>query len=54
MPHSKTFDKKIESYKKSSSKITRNIVDNFKTFTEDTIITRNNQIIELLNKYTNY
>ena len=51
---SKTFDKKIESYKKSSSKITRNIVDNFKTFTEDTIITRNNQIIELLNKYTNY
>jgi hypothetical protein len=50
----KTYDKKIESYKGSSSKITRTIVDNYNTFTEETIITRNNQIIELLNDYTNY
>lgn len=50
----KTYDKKIESYKGSSSKITRTIVDNYNAFTEETIITRNNQIIELLNDYTNY
>lgn len=51
---SKTYDKKIGSYKGSSSKITRSIVDNYKTFTEETIITRNNGITKLLNKYTNY
>lgn len=51
---SKTYDKKILSYKGSSSIITRKIVDNYKTFTEETIIKRNNEITELLNKYTNY
>lgn len=51
---SKTYDKKKSSYKGSSSMLTRNIVDSFETFTEDTIILRNNKIITLLNKYTNY
>jgi len=51
---SKTYDKKIVSYKGSSSIITRNIVENYETFKEETIITRNNKITELLNKYTDY
>lgn len=51
---SKTYDKKIDSYKGSNSKITRTIVENYQTFTEETIITRNNEIIELLNTNTNY
>ena len=51
---SKLYDKKVISYKGSSSMITRNIVDNYETFTEETIIERNNQIRELLNIYTNY
>lgn len=51
---SKTYDKKVNSYKGSSSMITRNIVDNYETFTEETIIERNNQIIELLNIHTDY
>ena len=51
---SKTYDKKINSYKQSSCKITRNIADNFKTFSCDEIKQRNIKIINLLNKYTNY
>ena len=51
---SKTYDKKVISYKGSSSMITRDIVDNYKTFTEKTIIERNNKIRELLNTHTNY
>jgi hypothetical protein len=51
---SKTYDKKIESYKGSNSIITRNIVDDYKTFKEDTISIRNNNITLLLNKYTDY
>ena len=51
---SKTYDKKVISYKGSSSIITRNIVDNYETFTEETIIKRNNKIRELLNIHTNY
>lgn len=51
---SKTYDKKVESYKGSSSIITRNIVECHETFTEETIIERNNVIIELLNIYTQY
>lgn len=50
---SKTYDKKILSYKGSSSIITRNIVVN-ETFTEETITKRNKEIVEQLNKYTNY
>lgn len=51
---SKTYDKKKKSYKGSSCKVTREIVDNFETFSEDNIIERNNQIINLLNKHTYY
>tara|TARA_X000000950_G_C13908330_1_gene657915 strand:+ start:2337 stop:2570 length:234 start_codon:yes stop_codon:yes gene_type:complete len=51
---SKTYDKKVISYKGNSSMITRDIVDNYKTFTEETIIERNNKIRELLNTHTNY
>ena len=51
---SKTYDKKVISYKGSSSIITRNIADNYETFTEETIIKRNNSMRELLNIHTNY
>lgn len=51
---SKPYEKKKDSYKDSSCKITRDIVDDYKTFTEETIIIRNNKITELLNEYTNY
>ena len=51
---SKKYDKKIISYKGSSCKITRNISSYFTCFTEEQIIKRNNEITELLNKYTNY
>lgn len=51
---SKSYDKKILSYKGSSCFITREIALNFKSFTEKTIMERNAQIVELLNKYTNY
>ena len=51
---SKTYDKKISSYEGSSCMITRMIASSYTSFTEETIITRSNQIIELLNEYTNY
>ena len=51
---SKSYDKKIESYRGSTSKITRLIVEKYQTFTEETIIKRNDEIVNLLNKYTNY
>lgn len=51
---SKTYDKKISSYKKSSCMITREIAEDFETFSEDVIITRNTKIINSLNEYTNY
>jgi len=51
---SKTYDKKIASYKGSSCKITRDIPEKFKSFTESEIIERNTQIVSLLNNYTNY
>lgn len=51
---SKPYDKKIDSYNNSSSKITRIIVNEFKTFTEKEIIKRNKNISVLLNKHTNY
>jgi hypothetical protein len=51
---SKTYDKKISSYKGSSSILTRNIASYYTSFTEETIIQRNNIIIESLNKHTNY
>jgi len=34
--------------------ITRMIASSYTSFTEETIITRSNQMIELLNEYTNY
>jgi hypothetical protein len=51
---SKTYDKKVKSYKGSSSMITRKIAENYETFTEKSIIKRNDEIRELLNIHTNY
>lgn len=51
---SKTYDKKILSYKGSSCMITRDIPNYFTSFTEKSIIVRNIQITKLLNEYTNY
>ena len=51
---SKSYDKKIKSYKDSSSIITRKIAENYETFTEETIIERNKEIVLLLNEYTQY
>ena len=51
---SKTYDKKIHSYKGSSCKITRDITEQFENFTESTIVQRNNTIVSLLNAHTNY
>ena len=50
----KLYDKKKISYKESSSKVTRNIVENYKTFEEKNIIERNESIRIDLNKFTNY
>lgn len=51
---SKDYSKKRKSYEGSSSVITRNVAKNYETFVEETIIERNKDIIELLNKHTNY
>ena len=51
---SKIYDKKKASYKGSSSRITRKIVEIYDNFTEETIIERNKEIISILNQYTNY
>ena len=51
---SKKYEKKKNSYKNSSCKITREIVQNYETFSEDNIIDRNKKITELLQMYTDY
>ena len=51
---SKTYEKKIDSYKNSSCMTTRKIAEKYETFTEEKIIERNIEIISQLNKYTNY
>ena len=51
---SKSYVKKKKSYEESSSKITRNISENYETFEEHNIIQRNICIISDLNIYTNY
>lgn len=51
---SKAYKKKVLSYKDSSSKITREIAQKFETFSEDSIKDRNIEIVNLLDKYTNY
>jgi hypothetical protein len=50
----KLYDKKQNSYSESSSKITRNIAENYKTFEEKDIIERNKFISIKLNEFTNY
>ena len=50
----KKYEKKIESYKGSSSLITRRVAEYFETFEEEQIIERNTEIVKLLNKYTDY
>ena len=50
----KSYIKKKKSYEESSSKITRNIVEQYETFEEKNIIERNLYIISELNKYTDY
>ena len=51
---SKDYIKKKVSYSGSSSSITRTIEKKYGVFTEETINERNKEIVELLNKYTNY
>ena len=51
---SKSYDKKKTSYKGSSSRITMNIAEKYKTFKEENISERNKEIASLLNEYTNY
>ena len=51
---SKPYDKKIQSYKGSGSKITRDISEEFESFSEVEIRTRNSTIASLLNKFTKY
>uniref|UniRef100_A0A6C0B092 C2H2-type domain-containing protein n=1 Tax=viral metagenome TaxID=1070528 RepID=A0A6C0B092_9ZZZZ len=51
---SKSYSKKKKSYEESSSKVTRNIAEQYETFEEKNIIERNEHIINELNKYTNY
>ena len=51
---SKPYEKKKDSYKDSSCKITRDIIENYNSFSEEDIIKRNKEIGDLLNKYTNY
>ena len=50
----KSYTKKKKSYEESSSKITRNISEKYKTFEEKNIIERNECIMYDLNIYTNY
>ena len=51
---SKTYAKKRESYKGSSSKLTRMIAERYECFDEDAIVQRNNELTLLLDEYTNY
>ena len=51
---SKLYEKKKKSYSESSSKITRDITEKYKTFDEKDIIERNKFIINKLNEFTNY
>ena len=51
---SKSYDKKIASYEGSSCFITSKLPKTYIDFTEDTIVIRNNEITELLDKYTEY
>tara|TARA_B100001996_G_scaffold282897_1_gene223205 strand:+ start:100 stop:1893 length:1794 start_codon:yes stop_codon:yes gene_type:complete len=51
---SKKYEIKKESYKGSSCMITRNIADNYNTFTENDINTRSCEIVNLLNIHTDY
>jgi hypothetical protein len=50
----KSYGNKHKSYAESSSKITRNIAENYKTFEEKDIIERNKFISIKLNEFTNY
>jgi len=51
---SKPYANKKQSYSKSNCMLTRNISQNYDSFEEKNIIDRSNEIIEQLNKYTNY
>lgn len=51
---SKPYISKKQSYSKSNCMLTRNISQKYDSFEEKNIIDRSNEIIELLNKYTNY
>jgi len=51
---SKDYDKKIESYRESSCKITRSVAEVYKEFGEIQIVARSNYTIKRLNKLTQY
>ena len=50
----KSYDKKKTFYSKSNCMITREISQNYATFEEKSIIERNKNLIEKLNRHTNY
>jgi len=50
----KPFSKKISSYAGSSSTITRDVAKKYEEFTEENIIKRNEELVDLLNIHTNY
>tara|TARA_B110000967_G_scaffold155871_1_gene160720 strand:+ start:8990 stop:10783 length:1794 start_codon:yes stop_codon:yes gene_type:complete len=50
----KPYTQKVDSYKESACKLTRNIADEFTDFNEETINVRCSKIAKLLNEYTNY
>lgn len=51
---SRKYERKNLSYKDSSSKISRDLYEKYDSFNENDIISRNKNIVELLDKYTFY
>ena len=51
---SNSYVSKREHYKESNSRITRELAIKYEDFDEETIKIRNDELVKLLNKYTNY
>ena len=50
----KSYSNKKNEYEKSSSMITRDVAKEYDIFEEKDIVTRNKEIVQLLNQYTDY
>lgn len=50
----KEYKDKKESYKKSESLLTKNLVENYENFTEEDILTRNQYLVRKLEEFTRY